>query len=69
MTVQVSSRRKPTGAITLSAPGLPGARAFVDARHPRATLVLAGHPRKRARLVVRYAGNARWSPSRAQKSL
>ena len=66
VTVQVSSRRRPTGTITLSAPGLRGSRAFVDARHPRATLVLAGHPRKRARLVVRYAGNARWSPSRAQ---
>ena len=64
VTVQVSSQGKPTGAITLSAPGLHGARGFVDARRPRATLVLAGHPRKRGRLVARYAGNARWAPSR-----
>jgi hypothetical protein len=68
VTVLVSSKRKPTGAITLSAPGLPAARAFVDARHPRATLVLSGHPRKRARLVARYAGNARWAPSRVHKA-
>jgi hypothetical protein len=68
VTVQVSSRRKPTGAITLTAPGLKGARGFVDARHPRATLVLAGHLRKRAHLVARYAGNARCAPSRGHKA-
>jgi hypothetical protein len=68
VTVQVSSRRTPTGAITLKAPGLPSVRGFVDPRHPRATLVLAGHLRKRARLTAGYTGNARWSPSRARKA-
>ena len=67
-TVQVSSRRKPTGLITLSAPGLGSVRGFVDVKHPRATLVLAGHLRKHARLVARYAGNARWLPSSARNA-
>jgi hypothetical protein len=57
---------RPTGLITLQIPRRHGGFAFVDARTGRATIVLAGRLGRGTRLTARYAGNARFAPSRAR---
>jgi hypothetical protein len=57
---------RPTGLITLQIPKLHGGFAFVNVGTGRATILLPGHLRKGTRISARYAGNARFAPSRAR---
>jgi hypothetical protein len=57
---------RPTGLITLRIPKRHGSFAFVNAGTGRATILLAGHLRRGTSITVRYAGNARFAPSRAR---
>lgn len=70
--VVVRVRRKgrrgasPTGLITLKVDKRRGGFAFVTARNGRVRILLAGRLRRGTRLTARYAGNARFAPSRAR---
>jgi hypothetical protein len=54
--VRVRARHAPVGLVTVA-----GVNGFL--RHGRTTVVLPAH---RKHVVARYAGNARWAPSRGR---
>ena len=54
---------RPTGLITVQVGGKHRGFAFINPRTGRATILLAGHLRRDARITARYAGDARFAPS------
>jgi hypothetical protein len=57
---------RPVGLITVQVGGKRRGFAFINPRSGRATILLAGHLRRDARITARYAGNARDAPGTAR---
>lgn len=61
-------RGHPIGLVELTVNGRTVARAFLDQHGGNATLIAPTHLRRKARIVVRYAGNALFAPSGARET-